>query len=240
MSSVRKTDFDGITEWVFDLDNTLYPAGCNLFAQIDSRMTEYVEEVVGCGYDEARRIQKQLYVEHGTTLAGLMKEHDVDPRAFMDYVHEIDLDALTIDPGLRGALQALPGRKFVHTNGSVKHAENVLGALDLGDVMDDIFDVEMSGWVPKPYVQNYDLFRRRTKLDPGKAAMFEDMVVNLEVPHEIGMTTVLVTTDAPWIEDEPASKRPGAGHEDAEHIHHITGDLTAFLRALVEDSPETS
>ncbi|GGY46872.1 pyrimidine 5'-nucleotidase [Parvularcula lutaonensis] len=240
MTGPLKAGFDGVTDWVFDLDNTLYPAGCNLFAEIDQRMTAYVMEVIGCDHAEARRVQKDLYVEHGTTLAGLMKEHDVDPHAFMDYVHEISLDPLTVDPGLREALLALPGRKFVHTNGSVKHAENVLGALGLTDVMDDIFDVEMGGWVPKPHAQNYDLFRERTKLDPAKAAMFEDMVVNLEIPHEIGMTTVLVTTDAPWIEDEPASKRPGAGHEDAGHIHHITGDLTSFLRALTTEQPETA
>lgn len=227
-----RADFAEVTDWVFDLDNTLYPAACNLFAEIDSRMTGFIEELLSCSYADARKVQKGLYVEHGTTLAGLMLEHDVDPHHFMDHVHEIDLSKLQQDPGLREVLIALPGRKFVHTNGSVKHAENVLGALGLDGVMADIFDVEMGGWVPKPYQQNYDLCQTRFGLDASRSAMFEDMVVNLEVPHQQGMRTVLVTSDAPWIEDEPAEKRPGAGHEGAAHVHHITNDLKDFLSNL--------
>ncbi|NNU15791.1 pyrimidine 5'-nucleotidase [Parvularcula sp. ZS-1/3] len=231
MTIPGKASFAGVTDWVFDLDNTLYPASCNLFAEIDQRMTGFIETLLDLDYDSARKIQKGLYVEHGTTLAGLMREHDVDPHRFMEHVHEIDLSKLTVEDGLRAALEALPGRKFVHTNGSVRHAENVLGALGLTGVMDDVFDVEMGGWIPKPYRQNYDLSRQHFGLDPAKAAMFEDMAVNLEVPHADGMTTVLVTTDAPWIADEPAEKRPGAS-ADAEHVHHTTGDLVAFLRDI--------
>ncbi|MEE4209727.1 MAG: pyrimidine 5'-nucleotidase, partial [Parvularcula sp.] len=126
MSAALKLSFENVTDWVFDLDNTLYPAGCNLFAEIDTRMTEFVCEILSCNWDEGRRQQKALYVSHGTTLAGLMAMHDVDPRAFMDYVHAIDLQVLRPDPQLREALTDLPGRKFVHTNGSVRHAENVL------------------------------------------------------------------------------------------------------------------
>ena len=232
MSPHVRADFAEVTDWVFDLDNTLYPAACNLFAEIDSRMTGFIEELLSYSYADARKVQKGLYVEHGTTLAGLMLEHDVDPHHFMDHVHEIDLSKLQQDPGLREVLIALPGRKFVHTNGSVKHAENVLGALGLDGVMADIFDVEMGGWVPKPYQQNYDLCQTRFGLDASRSAMFEDMVVNLEVPHQQGMRTVLVTSDAPWIEDEPAEKRPGAGHEGAAHVHHITNDLKDFLSNL--------
>jgi putative hydrolase of the HAD superfamily len=223
--------FQGVTSWVFDLDNTLYPAGCNLFAEIDQRMTSFIEAELGLPFEDARRVQKSLYVEHGTTLAGLMREHDVDPHHFMAHVHEIDLSPLTVLPGLREAVEALPGRKFVHTNGSVRHAENVLGALGLEGVMDDIFDVELGGWVPKPHASNYALCRDRFGLDPSTAAMFEDMAVNLEVPHELGMKTVLVTcADASWIADEPEEKRPGLAAEGAEHIHHVTDDLVGFLR----------
>lgn len=225
--------FSGVRDWVFDLDNTLYPAGCNLFAEIDRRMTEFVEDLLGCDRAEARKVQKDLYVEYGTTLAGLMRRHDVDPRAFMDYVHAIDLGRLEVHPGLRQSLLDLPGRKFVHTNGSVRHADNVLGALGLRDVIDDVFDVEMGGWIPKPHADNYEACANHFGLEPTCAAMFEDMVVNLEVPHRKGMRCVLVTTDAPWIEDEPAEKRPGAGHEQAEHVHHVTDDLPAFLRCLI-------
>lgn len=232
--------FEGVCHWVFDLDNTLYPAGCNLFAQIDERMSRFIEERFDVERAEARKLQKGLYVEYGTTLAGLMHAHDVDPHEFMDYVHDIDVSALTVDGRLKDALVALPGKKFVHTNGSLLHADNVLGALGLTDVMDDIFDVEMGNWVPKPHASNYDRFKSKTGLDPRASAMFEDMVVNLEVPHAMGMRTVLITSDAPWIEDEPAEKRPGAGHEDAEHVHHVTSDLTSFLEALTTDKRKTA
>lgn len=224
--------FAQVEDWIFDLDNTLYPAGCNLFAQIDARMAHYIEERLGIAYPEARRIQKALYVEHGTTLAGLMREHDVDPHDFMDYVHDIDLSSLAPDPRLRGALASLPGRKFVHTNGSILHAENVLKALGLEGIMNDVFDVEMGAWVPKPHPSNYHLCRDRFGIEPESAAMFEDMVVNLKVPHALGMRTVLIASEAPWIDDEPAEKRPGAGHEEADHIHVVTSDLTDFLETL--------
>ena len=232
--SPLRASFSSVTDWVFDLDNTLYPAACNLFAEIDTRMTAYIEELLNLGYDEARKVQKGLYVEHGTTLAGLMREHHVDPHDFMEFVHAIDLSKLSPSPELKQAIQALPGRKFVHTNGSVRHASNVLGALGLTGVIDDVFDVEMGGWVPKPHASNYDACQDFFDLDPARSAMFEDMVVNLEVPHERGMRTVLVTTDAPWIEDEPAEKRPGAGHEGADHVHHVTNDLTVFLKTLTD------
>ena len=240
MTSPHQDDFAGVTEWVFDLDNTRYPAACNLFFEIDTRMTQFIEELLDLPYVAARKIQKGLYVEHGTTLAGLMIDHKVDPHDFMAYVHDIDLSKLAPDPNLREALVALPGRKLVHTNGSVKHAENVLGALGLDDVMDELFDVEMGDWVPKPHESNYRLFQQKLGVDPKQAAMFEDMVVNLKVPHAIGMRTVLITSDAEWLADEPAEKRPGAGHEDADHIHHVTPDLTAFLKTLTTDKRKTA
>lgn len=236
----NKDDFADVTEWVFDLDNTLYPAACNLFFEIDARMTRFIEGLLSLPYDEARKIQKSLYVEHGTTLAGLMIDHKVDPHDFMDYVHDIDVSKLSHDPLLREALMELPGRKLVHTNGSVKHAENVLSALGLDGVMDELFDVEMGAWVPKPHESNYHHFQKKFSVDPNRAVMFEDMVVNLEVPHALGMRTVLVTSDAAWLADEPAEKRPGAGHEGADHIHHITPNLTAFLQALTTDQRITA
>ena len=230
---VPAQDFAHVRDWVFDLDNTLYPASCNLFQEIDHRMTSYVSELLGVDRDDARRVQKDLYAAHGTTLAGLMRQHDVDPHAFMDYVHEIDLSVLEPTPELRAAIASLPGRKFVHTNGSCRHAANVLGKMGLGDVIDDVFDVEMSGWVPKPHAENYDASGAHFGIDAPKAAMFEDMAVNLEEPHRRGMTTVLITTEADWTHDEPPEKRPGAALAGAEHIHHTTGDLTGFLTGLV-------
>ena len=131
MTVLPDESFADVTDWVFDLDNTLYPAACNLFHQIDARMTSFIEGLLSLPYADARKIQKDLYVEHGTTLAGLMKAYNVDPHDFMEHVHDIDLSAIGPHQGLREVMASLPGRRFVHTNGSQKHAENVLGALGL-------------------------------------------------------------------------------------------------------------
>ncbi|MEM1409248.1 MAG: pyrimidine 5'-nucleotidase [Pseudomonadota bacterium] len=240
MTLLSDESFADVTDWVFDLDNTLYPAACNLFHQIDARMTSFIEGLLSLPYAEARKIQKDLYVEHGTTLAGLMKAYNVDPHDFMEHVHDIDLSAIGPHQGLREVMASLPGRRFVHTNGSQKHAENVLGALGLDDIIDDIFDVEMGSWIPKPHASNYEAFRKRVGLNTDRAAMFEDMSVNLEVPHALGMRTILITSDAAWIDDEPEDKRPGAKTEEADHIHHVTSDLAGFLEALMQPERKTA
>ncbi len=226
---MRTDDHDA---WIFDLDNTLYPASCNLFAQIDGLMTDYVERLLGVDRDEARRVQKALYVSHGTTLAGLMAEHEVCPRSFMDHVHDVDLTVLKPDPALREAIEALPGRRFVFTNGSLLHAENVASALGLWDLFDGAFDVEMGGWTPKPHRAPYEAFLRMFDVEPRRAAFFEDMADNLAVPAELGMTTVLVQSEAPWVADEPEAKRPSRPGDSHPHVDHATSDLTGFLRGL--------
>ena len=131
-------DFSHVEAWVFDLDNTLYPADCNLFAEIDTRMGDFIAERFGVSQEEAQRMRKTYYYEYGTTLAGLMRLHDVPPKAFLDYVHDIDLSVIAPAPDLRDALDALPGRKFVFTNGSRRHAESVIARLGLDGRFDDL------------------------------------------------------------------------------------------------------
>ena len=223
--------------FVFDLDNTLYPAACNLFAQIDANMTAFVAEALTLPHAEARRVQKDLYVSHGTTLAGLMAEHDVCPHAFMSAAHDIDVSGLTACARLRAAIQALPGHAFVFTNGSVAHAENVTEALGLRDLFVGTFDVEMAGWTPKPHAATYERFLAHFALNPTRAVMFEDMADNLVVPHALGMATVLVQSDAPWCEDEPAAKRPARPGDAVPHADHVTTDLTGFLEKLTGRAP---
>ena len=218
--------------FVFDLDNTLYPAACNLFAQIDANMTAFVEAALGLPREEARRVQKALYVSHGTTLAGLMAEHDVCPHAFMRAAHDIDVSGLSPCERLRGAIKALPGDAYVFTNGSVAHAENVTRRLGLHDLFVGTFDVEMAGWTPKPHAATYDAFLGHFGLDPARAVMFEDMAENLIVPHALGMTTVLVQSDAAWCDDEPDAKRPARPGDAVPHADHVTTDLTGFLEGL--------
>lgn len=223
--------WDHIDNWVFDLDNTLYAAECQLFAQIDARMVAFIKDRLTLDHAAARRLQKDYYVTFGTTMSGLMHEHAVCPDEFMEYVHDIDLAPISENPALAKALKALPGRKFIYTNGSVKHAENVAGALGILDQFDEIFDIKAAGYTPKPQRAPYEQFLSAHKINPRRAAMFEDLIQNLEAPHALGMTTVLVHSDAAWLDDEPQAKRPARPGESAPHIHYVTDDLTRFLEA---------
>ena len=223
------TDLSHIESWIFDLDNTLYEAECQLFAQIDARMTAFIRDRFDMRHDDARRLQKDYYVRYGTTMSGLMARHDICPDEFLEFVHDIDIAHLKENHGLNEALTALPGRKFIFTNGSVKHAENVAGALGVLHQFDEIFDIKAAGYAPKPKREPYEKFLSSHNIDPHSAVMFEDIVQNLEAPHALGMTTVLVLSDAAWLDDEPHDKRPARRGDTAAHVHHVTDDLTAFL-----------
>src|SRR4051794_29216660 len=152
----RAADFAAIDTWIFDLDNTLYPASCNLFDQIHRRMGEFIAGLLDVDLDEAKRLQKTYFREHGTTLRGLMTVHNIDPRDFLDHVHQIDLAPVPPDAALAAALAALPGRKLVFTNGTVKHAENILAHLGIEGHFAGTFDIEACAYVPKPDPAGYD------------------------------------------------------------------------------------
>ncbi len=231
------TDLSHVESWIFDLDNTLYAAECQLFAQIDVRMAAFIREHLSLDHDEARRLQKHYYVKYGTTMSGLMTEHNVCPDTFMEFVHDIDLGVVPENPSLALALTALPGRKFIYTNGSVRHAENVGQALGILHLFDEIFDIKAAGYAPKPMRESYELFLKSHGVDPTRAAMFEDLTQNLEAPHALGMTTVLVCSDAAWLADEPHDKRPARIGETAPHVHFATNDITAFLQNVRTAAP---
>jgi putative hydrolase of the HAD superfamily len=223
-------DFETIRDWVFDLDNTLYPHSVDLFSQIDKNMTSYVAALLQTDRDSARKLQKQYYLEHGTTLQGLMLHHDIDPDDFLEKAHAIDYTGLAPQPELAAAIKALPGRKFIFTNGSVKHAQDTAGALGILDHFDDIFDIVAADYLPKPAGGTYDKFAGLHKIDTQNAVMFEDLPRNLTVPKALGMKTVLLVpqnlegTFTEWWE------RKG---QDDTHIDYVTDDLTGFLTGLV-------
>jgi putative hydrolase of the HAD superfamily len=218
--------FGHIDTWVFDLDNTLYPASCRLFDQIDVKMGEFVSRALGVSYADAKKRQKELYYKHGTTLRGMMQEHDMKPEGFLDYVHGIDYSPVKADTHLATAIKALPGRKLVYTNGTVAHATNVMNNLGITGLFDGIFDIILADYIPKPARAPYDVFLKHHAVDATRAAFFEDLAQNLEVPHAMGMVTVLVTSD-----DNLDAAHLNAG-ADGVHIHYKTNDLAAFLKAL--------
>lgn len=218
--------FASVNAWIFDLDNTLYPRHTNLFSQVDRRIREYVERLLSLPPEEAQRIQKDYYRRYGTTLRGLMEEHRIEPDEFLEYVHDIDHSWVAPDPALASAIPLLPGRKFILTNGSRKHAEKVAERLGIGGQFEDIFDIVRSELLPKPARQTYDRFVAATGVAPESSAMFEDLARNLEVPRALGMATVLVVpsgTREVFREDWEVE-----GH-DPEHAEFLTDDLGAFL-----------
>ena len=214
--------FAHVTTWVFDLDETLYPVTTPLFPQIEARMVRWIMATLDVDEAEADRLRARWWHDHGTTLAGLMEEHGQDPDPFLDDVHEIDLSVLSPAPDLRAAIAALPGRKIIHTNGTVRYAERVLDARGLSGLWDAMHGIEHSPHHrPKPHAENYAAIHARDGLDPTRAAMFEDSARNLAVPHELGFACVHVA--------------PERG--DGAHVQHHTADLTGFLRDIVTTGP---
>lgn len=220
-----------IDTWIFDLDNTLYRADVNFFGQIDKKITQYISRYLALQPDEARMLQKQYLVEYGTSLSGLMAVNGMDPAEYMDYVHDVDLDMLRPDPKLRAAIAALPGRKLIYTNGSKGHARNIATHLNLFDLFDGAYGVEDGHYIPKPKRETYEIFNRIFDVDPTRAIFFEDSVRNLKVPYEMGMATVLVTSDADW-SHEPEDVRPGGIGQPVDHIDIVTSDLAGWLSDL--------
>lgn len=221
--------FRHVDTWVFDLDNTLYPADCDLFSQIDRRMGAFIAETFDLSLDEAHALRHRYYVEHGTTLAGLVRLHGVSPHAFLDYVHDIDLAVVAPAPELGAAIDALPGRKFVFTNGSRGHAEAVARKLGVLDRFEDIFDIHALEYVnPKPSREAFDRFVTAHGIEAPRAAMFDDLPHNLETAHAVGMTTV-------WIDCRAMGRPEHQGDDWADlpdHIHHRTEALAPFLTAI--------
>ncbi len=210
--------FSHVSAWVFDLDNTLYPPSARLFDQIEARMTAWVSQALGVDAAEANRLRAHYWTSYGTTLAGLMAEHGIDPAPYLHEVHEIELHALRPDPLMAARIAALPGRRIVYTNATVPYAERVLEARGLSGLFDAVYGVVEAGFRPKPERAAFETIFARDGLDPTRAAMFEDDARNLAAPHAMGMRTVHVAPLA----------------APAEHIHHHTDDLSGFLARLAK------
>jgi len=211
-----KQHFASVDTWVFDLDNTLYPSHMRLFDQIEVKMTDWVMTALQVDRARADHLRAFYWQTYGTTLAGLMTEHGVDPGPYLTTVHDIDFSVLSPDPDLAAAIRALPGRRIVYTNGCAPYAEKVLAARGLAGLFDAVYGVEHADFHPKPSATAFQTVFAMDGLTPSAAAMFEDDTRNLAVPHALGMRTVHVAPD-------PAP---------AAHIHHHTSDLTAFLNRL--------
>ena len=216
----------GIDDWVFDLDNTIYPAKSNLFARVAQKMTDFLMQEFDLAEAEAAALKTRLFREYGTTMHGLMKEFNMDSKPFLDFVHDIDLSDIAPDKELNDLLGKLPGNKHIFTNGTVMHAENILGAFGLRSHFDVIFDIVAANHEPKPAMRPYEMFLSHSGINPVKAVMIEDMAVNLKAPAALGMRTI-------WIEHDHDWARAGS---EQDYVHYQSADIKSCLRDILGES----
>ena len=225
-SADQQPDFRHVKSWIFDLDNTLYRADNGIFAQIESRMADYVVRLLKLPREQARVRQKDLYRQYGTTLNGLMREHECDAEDYLRFVHDIDLGNLCADPELTAALVALPGKRFVFTNGCRDHAARILDRLDMAHLFDAVWDIRTMDFSPKPQALAYSSVVAAGGVVAGESAMFDDIPRNLIPARTLGMTTIWLKTDAPWGKHGPLMD------VSAGDIDHETENLTQFLQSI--------
>jgi putative hydrolase of the HAD superfamily len=233
LSATDARGFAHVDTWIFDLDNTLYPHEARVWPQVDERITLYLMQMFGLDGLSARALQKYFYHRYGTTLRALIDEYGVDPYDFLDFAHDIDHSEIAVNPLLGQAIATLPGRKLILTNGSRQHAESVAMKLGIYDHFEDVFDIAASDFVPKPDRRAYEKFLTKHVIEPGRAAMFEDIAKNLVVPHDLGMTTTLVIPKT----IDPFRETFEQEAVEAPHIDHITNDLASFLTSPALERP---
>lgn len=224
------TALNHVTDWIFDLDNTLYPREYDLFAQIDVLITRYVMDVTGLPHDPARDLQKSYYQQYGTSLRGLMADYSIDPEHYLSTVHAIDYSAVLAHPALVAAIAALPGRKFIFTNADLGHANAVLTRIGGAELFDGMFDIRDAQFVPKPARVSYERFVAQFSIEPERAVMFDDLDRNLLVPHEMGMATVQVVPASTYVLKD-RDQWDLTPDDSAPHVHHVTDDIATFLSA---------
>jgi putative hydrolase of the HAD superfamily len=212
-----------IRNWIFDLDNTLYPASARLFDRIDAKMGAFISERLGVDLVEARRIQKGYFLGHGTTLAGMMADHGVDAHEFLDYVHDIEMDVLEENAPLAAAIAKLPGRKIVFTNADTPYASRVLDRLGLAESFEAVHDIHAMDLRPKPEASAYAGLCAAFGLDPAESLFVEDMARNLKPAKAIGMTTV-------WVDNGSEQ----AADLDRSYIDFTTHDIRHWLEDISE------
>lgn len=219
-------DLEHIKYWVFDLDNTLYPHGANLFTQVDHKMGLFIQDMFDISYEEAKKRQKHFFMSHGTTLRGLMTEHGIEPYAYLDFVHDIDFSVLKVDVSLNAALERLPGEKFIYTNASTSYANDVLSRIGLSGKFKDIFDIHDAAFLPKPDIRSYHKMIEKFSIEPDKSVMIEDIAGNLNPAAALGMTTVWVPTEAHWSDNG----------QNGQNIDYVASNLSEWLKNAVTPS----
>ena len=223
-----------VTNWVFDLDNTLYKAECGLFDKVHILMGRFIEEKLNLNSGEAQALRSKYYHQYGTTLRGLMIEHKINPDEYLDYVHQINYDVVEPNEGLRDTIKELPGKKFIFTNANYGHVEMVLEKLHMTDLFDGCFDISESDYLPKPHKEIYEAFQKKFNLDNSCTAMFEDLHINLREPSALGWETIWVTNNIEYNLNKDVNQREDIQKiiNEKGYISHVTDNLENFLNNL--------
>ena len=208
--------------WIFDLDNTLYAGNTRVFEQISKRISKYISEKLNVSIEEAKKIQKNYFYEYNTTLNGMIKNHKIDANEFLEFVHNVNIDFLKEDPKLKKELKQLEGKKFIFTNGSRKHALNIIQRIGIDQSFDGIFDIVDSDFIPKPAIEPYKKLVEKHTIDPNLCVLVEDIARNLKPAYEMGMKTVWIENNEPW----------AAKFSDSNFINYKINDLSEFLKQV--------
>ncbi len=215
-------ELKNIKFWLFDLDNTLYSGATKVFDQVDKRMSDFISSKLNISKEEAKKIQKNYFVEYNTTLNGMIKNHKIDANEFLEFVHDIDLSFLKEDKHLDYEIDRIKGKKIIFTNGSRAHALNVTKRLGIERHFDDIFDIVSADFIPKPSLKTYKKIIEKYKIEPQYSIFIEDIARNLKPAYELGMKTVWIENDEPW----------AAEFSDSDFINYKTDKLSKFLKEI--------
>ena len=215
-----------VNTWIFDLDNTLYSADSGIFQQVHKLMGEFISKNLSMEISEAKKLQSKYYKQHGTTLRGLMDNHGIDPDHFLDEVHRLDYSIVGSNKILNEELHKLEGRKIIYTNANKKHVIDVLDRIDLSNFFDEIFDIKMANYIPKPELKPYEQIINLFNIEPKSSAMFDDIAKNLVPAKKVNFTSVWIDAGYENFSDDIKASK--------EYLDFSTRDLSLFLKDVNE------
>ncbi len=217
-----------INTWIFDLDNTLYSADSGIFQQVHKLMGEFISKNLKMDMVEAKKLQSKYYKKHGTTLKGLMDNHGIEPDYFLDEVHKLDYSIVGPDEILNKELEKIQGRKIIYTNANKKHVVDVLERINLTNFFDEIFDIKMANYIPKPEIRPYEQIIDIFNINPSSSAMFDDIAKNLVPAKKVGFTSVWVDAGYENFSDDIQASK--------DYLDYSTRNLSSFLKDINEET----
>ena len=214
--------------WIFDLDNTLYSAETGIFDQVDQLMGLFISKHLNLEMTEAKKLQREYFKEHGTTLRGLMDNHNIDPEFFLNEVHKLDYSIIKPDILLKNALENLTGRKIIFTNANKSHVDKVLSQLNINNIFDSVYDITDADYCPKPDIETYKSLIKKYNIDAEKTIMFDDIARNLVPASKLGFTTVWIDIGKENYSDDIKNSK--------KYLNYETTSLPLWLNSIIKES----